>query len=400
MSARLFAGATTRIGPSLDHHLELYGQLESHEDLIAAVDQAGLRGRGGGAFPTAAKLRAVASAPGRPIVVANAVEGEPASGKDHALLRVAPHLVLDGAVLASRALGAREAIVAIADRTGRERALVEAAIAQRRRRDGRVQLRTAAVPTRFVAGEESALVQALAGREARPSLKPPYPSERGVNGAPTLVSNAETLAHVALIARFGAEWFRGAGATDSPGTALITLGGAVAQPGIHEVELGSPLGEALNQAGGITGPAEAILVGGYFGRWVAATDASKLRLTADVLGAGAIVVLPPDVCAVAECARVLAYLADESAGQCGPCVHGLRAIADTLSASGTSNRRPRLEQLAALVTGRGACRHPDGAAGFLRSALDVFADEFAQHSKHGRCGRRDLRVLPLPTRRR
>ena len=400
MSARLLAGAATRIAPTFDQHLALYGPLESHDDLIGAVEQAGLRGRGGGAFPTAAKLRAVAAAGGRPVVVANAVEGEPASGKDHALLRVAPHLVLDGAVLASRALGARDAVVAITDRTGRERATVEAAIAQRKRRDGRVQLRTAAVPNRFVAGEETALVGVLAGREAKPSFKPPYPFERGLDGAPTLVSNAETLAHVALIARFGAEWFRGVGAPDSPGTALITLGGAVAQPGVHEIELGSPLDEALDQAGGVTGRTQAILVGGYFGRWVTPADASKLRLTPDVLGAGAIVVLPADVCAVAECARVLAYLADESAGQCGPCVHGLRAIADTVSAPGKSNRRPRLEQLAALVAGRGACRHPDGAAGFLRSALDVFADEFAQHAKRRQCGRRDVRVLPLPTRRR
>jgi NADH:ubiquinone oxidoreductase subunit F (NADH-binding) len=398
MSARLLAGAATRIAPTFDHHLALYGPLESHDDMIGTVERAGLRGRGGGAFPTAAKLRAVATAGGRPVVVANAVEGEPASGKDHALLHVAPHLVLDGAVLACRAVGAREAVVAIADRTGRERASVENAIAQRGRRDGRVRLRTAAVPNRFVTGEETALVRALAGRDAKPSLKPPYPFERGLGGAPTLVSNAETLAHVALIARFGAEWFRGAGAPDSPGTALITLGGAVAQPGVHEIELGTPLDEALEQAGGATGPAQAILVGGYFGRWVTPAEAPTLRLTPDVLGAGAIIVLPADVCAVAECARTLAYLADESAGQCGPCVHGLRAIAETVSAPGKSNRRPRLEQLATLVAGRGACRHPDGAAGFLRSALDVFADEFAQHAKRGRCSRRHVRVLPLPTR--
>ena len=400
MSARLLAGAATRIAPTFDHHLSLYGPLESHDDVIGMIERAGLRGRGGGAFPTATKLRAVATAGGRPVVVANAVEGEPASGKDHALLRVAPHLVLDGAVLASRALGARDAVIAIADRTGRERATIEAAIAQRGRRDGRVKLRTAGVPNRFVAGEETALVRSLAGRDAKPSLKPPYPFERGLDGAPTLVSNAETLAHVALIARFGAEWFRGVGAPDSPGTALITLGGAVAQPGIHEIELGTPLDEALEQAGGATGPAQAILVGGYFGRWVTPAQASTLRLTPDVLGAGAIVVLPADACGVAECARALAYLADESAGQCGPCVHGLRAIADTVSAPGKSNGRPRLEQLAALVAGRGACRHPDGAAGFLRSALDVFADEFAQHAKRGRCSREHVRVLPLPTRPR
>ena len=400
MNARLLAGVATRITPTFDHHLALHGPLDSRDDLIDELDRAGLRGRGGAAFPTGAKLRAVARAGGRPVVVGNAVEGEPVSGKDRALLRAAPHLVLDGAVAACRVLGARDAVVAIADRTGRERAIVEAAIAQRGRYDGRVKLRTAAVQHRFVAGEETALVRALGGRDPKPSLKPPYPFERGLDGAPTLVANAETLAHVALIARFGAGWFRSAGTADSPGTALVTVGGAVAQPGVHEIELGTTLDSVLEQAGGATEPMQAILVGGYFGRWVSPARGRELRLTPDVLGAGAIVVLPAGVCAVAECARVLAYLADESAGQCGPCVHGLKSIADTMSAPGASDRQRRLEQLAGLVDGRGACRHPDGAAGFLRSALEVFAADFRAHAKRGRCNGRNVSVLPLPSPQR
>jgi NADH:ubiquinone oxidoreductase subunit F (NADH-binding) len=131
---------------------------------------------------------------------------------------------------------------------------------------------------------------------------------------------------------------------------------------------------------------------------VTPADARELRLTPEVLGAGAIAVLPADVCAVSECARVLTYLADESAGQCGPCVHGLRAIADELSSTGSGVRRGRLEELAGLVNRRGACRHPDGAARFLRSALEVFAEEFGQHAKSGRCGRKNVSVLPLPAR--
>jgi NADH:ubiquinone oxidoreductase subunit F (NADH-binding) len=384
------------LAPSFDNHLELFGPLERRDDLIVTLERAGLVGRGGAAFPAATKLRAVAASGRRPLVVANAVEGEPASGKDRALLRVAPHLVLDGVVAACHAVGSRDAVVAVSCGSARERAIVETAIGQRRARDGALRLRTAAVPDRFVAGEETALVSALSGREAKPSLKPPFPSEQGVNGAPTLVANAETLAHVALISRFGASWFRGAGTDDAPGTALVTIGGAVGRPGVFEIGLGTRLDEVLDRAGGTTRPAQGILVGGYFGRWVMPSDAHELSLTPDVLGAGAIAVLPADVCAVAECARVLTYLADESAGQCGPCVHGLRAIAEALSATGTGIRRRRLEELAGLVSGRGACRHPDGAAGFLRSALDVFADEFAQHAKRGRCGRQNISVLPLP----
>jgi NADH:ubiquinone oxidoreductase subunit F (NADH-binding) len=397
-ASRLLAGVATGLAPSLDNHLALFGPLDSHDDLIAAVDEAGLLGRGGAAFPTAVKLRAVSAAGRQPVVVANAVEGEPASGKDCALLRVAPHLVLDGAVAACRALGARDAVVALSHGSTRERAIVEAAIGQRQARDGRTRLRTAAVPDRFVAGEETALVNALSGRDGKPSLKPPFPSELGLDGAPTLVTNAETLAHVALIARFSPSWFRGAGTGDAPGTALVTLRGAIAKPGVYEIELGAYLEEVLNRAGGASRPAQAILVGGYFGRWVRPGDAQGLRLTPEVLGAGAIAVLPADVCAVAECARVLTYLADESAGQCGPCVHGLRAIADTVSATGGVARRARLKELAIQVERRGACRHPDGAIGFLRSALDVFADEFELHARRGRCNGQDVPVLPVPAR--
>jgi NADH:ubiquinone oxidoreductase subunit F (NADH-binding) len=399
-AARLLAGVAAGLAPSLDNHLALFGALEPHDDLIVAVQRAGLAGRGGGAFPTATKLRAVAARGKKPIVVVNAVEGEPASGKDRALLRVAPHLVLDGAVAACHAIGARDAVVAVSHDSARERAIVETAIEQRRARDGRTQLRTAAVPGRFVAGEETALVSALSGRETKPTLKPPFPFEHGLDGMPTLVANAETLAHIALIARFGPSWFRSAGTDDAPGTALVTLGGAVARPGVYEIELGARLDDVVGRTGGATKPAQAILVGGYFGRWVTPADSRELKLTPEVLGAGAIAVLPADVCALSECARVLTYLADESAGQCGPCIHGLRAIADELSAAGGAVRRRRLEELAGLVAGRGACRHPDGAAGFLHSAVDVFAAEFREHAKRGRCGRQNVSVLPLPTRLR
>ncbi|HEX6763389.1 MAG TPA: NADH-ubiquinone oxidoreductase-F iron-sulfur binding region domain-containing protein [Gaiellaceae bacterium] len=399
-STRLLAGVSGGLSPALANHDALFGPLQANDDLIAAVDRAGLRGRGGAAFPTATKLSAVAGAGGRPIVVANAVEGEPVSGKDRALLRVAPHLVLDGMVAAGRAVGAREGIVALSRAARRERAVVEEAIAQRGGRDGATRLRTATVPDRFVAGEETALVNALSRRDAMPSLKPPFPSEQGVDGAPTLVSNAETLAHVALIARYGPGWFRDAGRPDAPGTAMVTLGGAVSRPGVYEIELGTRLVDVVARAGNPTKAVQGVLVGGLFGRWVSPEAAAGLELTPDVLGAGAIVVLPTDACAVAECARVLSYLAGESAGQCGPCVHGLRAIADVMHESRTADRGARLEELAAQVIRRGACRHPDGAVGFLSSALDVLAEDFALHARRGTCGRSDGRVLAVPSRSR
>lgn len=354
--------------------------LQVPRDLVARVRDSGLRGRGGGAFPTGAKLEAVLAQRERPVVVANGVEGEPASSKDRGLMRVAPQLVLDGVAATANALRARRAIIAIA---GEAPELERAA--------ARTKIEVVRVPSGFVIGEETALVDALTGGKGKPTLKPPYPFERGVDGMPTLMQNAETFAHIALIARYGAAWFREAGTSDAPGTALVTLKGAVAKPGVHEIELGGTLADVVAQLGGTSAPAQAFLVGGYFGAWVAARDAASFRLTPETLGAGAIVAFPEGVCPVADCARVARYLADESAGQCGPCVNGLDAIAGALE----YGRFERLERWTAMVAGRGACRHPDGAARFVESALRVFGDHFAHHAKHGQCRLSNQKVLPL-----
>jgi len=391
---RLLAGISPAGRPvTLEEHLDRYGALRRGRDLIDLVEASGLQGRGGAAFPTATKLRAVASRRGRAVVVVNGTEGEPASGKDKVLLRCVPHLVLDGAVAAAEAVGAREAFVAVADGATAEAEAIAEAIESRRRRklDGRVGLRLVAVPARFVAGEETALVQFLNGGPARPTFTPPRPFERGVGGAPTLVQNAETLAHIAQVARFGPAWFRRVGTPAEPGSALVTLSGAVTRPGVYEVALGSPLRDLLAQAGGAREDVQAYLVGGYFGTWVGAEAAAGLRLSeADVsLGARAIVALPSRACGLAESARIARYLSDESAVQCGPCVHGLGAIADALerlAAGERTDRRDRIERWVAAVRGRGACAHPDGASRFAASALEVFAREVELHLRQGRCG--------------
>ena len=385
---------------SLEAHLRLFAPLPAPSDLVGLLEASGLRGRGGAAFPTSRKFAAVAAQRDRPVVVANAAEGEPASGKDKALLRHNPHLVLDGAVLAAVSLGAREAIVAISADAVLEGKRVAAAIAERgKRRLDRVMLRLVAVPPAFITGEETALVRALAGRPAKPTLKPPFPFESGLDGRPTLVQNVETLAQLALIARYGPDWFREAGSTDAPGTALVTLSGAIARPGVHEIELGWTLGELLARGGGATEPFSAVLVGGYFGGWVAAAEVDSFPLLPETLGAGAVIVFPDSACAVADSALVLRYLAGESAGQCGPCVNGLAAIADEferLSSGRDGAGTATLERWGRLVTGRGACRHPDGAARFLDSTMRVFSDELARHARHGRCGRPVRPILPLP----
>jgi len=375
-------------------------------ELIEIVETSGLRGRGGGSFPTGAKLRAVSERGRRPVVVVNGCEGEPASGKDALLLTRLPHLVLDGAALAAAAVGAREIVVCVKRGAENVAGRLDGALAERRS-EGGPPLRVAQVPERYVAGEETALVHWLNGGPAKPTLVPPRPFESGVGGRPTLVQNVETLAHVAQIFAFGAEWFRCAGTAKEPGTMLLSVSGGVLAPGFFEVPWGIPLADVLDAAG-TAGPLSAVLLGGCGGSWISSDAAASLRLTEGDLrplgasvGCGAIVALPSKQCGLLETARVLEWLAAETAGQCGPCVHGLAALAGSVSAlhdgRHTRRERDRLRRWASDISGRGACHHPDGALRLLRSALTVFADDIERHSRRRSCpGAGRPPALPLP----
>jgi NADH:ubiquinone oxidoreductase subunit F (NADH-binding) len=383
-------------------HLERYGPLPhiaaQGDELFDAVAASGLAGRGGAGFPTARKLRAVAAGK-RPIVVANGTEGEPASAKDKILMAGNPHLVIDGVLSAAALVGAKEAVIAVGRAAVASRRALAAALDERP--DARY-VRIEAVPDRFVAGEESALVSFLNGGEAKPTTKPPRPSERGVRGRPTLVQNVETLANLALIARHGAAWFTG------HETVLVTVRGAVRSAGVVEVRPGTPIGEILDRCGGTPEPLQAFLVGGYFGCWIPAEGNLELRLTSEALaplgasvGARTLVALPQSACGVAESARVTAYLAGESAGQCGPCVFGLPAVAQCMDivARGGPDARAALERLPTLhaqIARRGACAHPDGTIAFVESVLRVFADEIDLHLTGG-CSGHQEHTLPMPS---
>jgi NADH:ubiquinone oxidoreductase subunit F (NADH-binding) len=341
-------------------------------------------------------------------VLVNATEGEPLSDKDKMLLRHLPHLVLDGAVLLAAELRTRNIVVAIADTAHPERAALESALVERRSRqhDGRIAIEVVTVPDRFVSGEETALVQYLNGGPALPTFGAARPSERGIGKRPTLVQNAETVAQVALIARYGPDWFRQLGTEAEPGSALFTLSGAVRRPGVHEAELGVLVRELIARAGGLTKRPRALLIGGYFGTWFPAAEASTLTLDdaclsqrGGSLGARAIAVLPEDACGLCETVQVANYLARESAGQCGPCVNGLAALAgglERLAGRPTGDEDAAIRRWALQVRGRGACRHPDGATRFIASAIDVFAAEIEHHRRSGRCPHPGVRRLHPP----
>jgi NADH:ubiquinone oxidoreductase subunit F (NADH-binding) len=399
-------------GPaSLAAHLARYGPPPSHgagrrrrEALIDEVGSAGLTGRGGAGFPTARKLAAVAAGH-NPVVVANGTEGEPASAKDKVLLARSPHLVLDGAVLAAEMVGAGQAVIVVHHSV---REVVDDAVAERlRARFDRVRIKVIAAADRFVGGEASAVVHWIEHGIPAPTATPPRLSERGLGAAPTLVQNVETLAHLALIARYGASWFRSVGTPQEAGSMLVTILGAVREPGVHEIAIGTQIGKVLSLAGGPSAPTQALLVGGYFGTWVSAARAASLPFSsaglADLgagVGAGLLAALPDAACGLRETARVMRYLADESAGQCGPCLFGLDAVAGQVQriADGRTSDLGMLRRWLGQVDGRGACSHPDGAVRLVRSALDLFGPELEQHAQGWCCGTSS--VLPVPPRRR
>lgn len=375
---------TTLAAPADTRRLLDAGPLGPLPDLDAAglvrlVEAAGLTGRGGAGFPTAVKLRAVAGAGRTPAVVGNAMEGEPLSHKDKVLLTHAPRLVVDGLTLVARALRTRRVVLAVGPD-------VPAEVAESAVRGHRIEVRR--LSGGFVAGQETALVNQLEGRPAVPRDPLTRVTERGLGGRPTLVANAETLAQLALLARFGPEWFRSVGTPEDPGTSLFTISGAVARPGVVEAARGTRLRDVLASARPAPDLA-AVLVGGYHGAWLPAT-ALDTPLTRAALapygagvGAGVLSVLDRGSCPLEVTARVVGYLAGESAGQCGPCLNGLPRIADSLHRLASGRPDPRLpaeiERLRGLVTGRGACAHPDGTARLVASTMATFDAHVAAH---------------------
>jgi NADH:ubiquinone oxidoreductase subunit F (NADH-binding) len=403
MSARvLLDGPDPRGGmESLAGHVARLGPLPDAAGLIGTLERSELRGRGGAAFPVGAKWRTVAAnGHGRAAVLVNGAEGEPLSHKDRLLMQARPHLVLDGAALAASAVGARDVVLYVGAGHGRALESMARALAERPRAERR-RTRIVSAPVRYVSGEETAAVRFVQEGVALPTAVPPRPFVRGIDGRATLVQNVESLAHAALIARRGDAWFRELGRGSASGTALVTMGGAVRGPGVAEVAQGTTIGEAVDTAGGLNARAGAVLLGGYFGGWVAAEaawglplDAPWLRSRGLSLGCGVVAVLPAERCGVVETARILTYLAGESARQCGPCLFGLRAVAEVTSriAEGTSAPQDleRIRRWSGELSGRGACNHPDGAAGFLLSALEVFGEEFALHHERRRCAVAEL----------
>ena len=390
---------------SLAEHRAVYGPLRT-AGAGRLIAESGLRGRGGAGFPVEAKVQAVRSVGGKPVVVVNGAAGDPLGEKDTFLISRLPHLILDGAQAAADAVEARQIIVSVVPRPGvfdvMERALAE----RRKARLDEAPMKLVAAPDRYITGESSATAAHLSGNAALPTYHPPHTAERGVKGRPTLVQNVETLANLALLSRYGSKWFRQVGQPAEPGSMLLTVRGAVGQPAVVELPVGATVEHALSAVGWLTEPVGAVLVGGCAGRWLPATTALAAPLShagmvaaGGTLGAGIVIALPDRACGLDETARLARYLADQSAGQCGACLNGLPAIAGALGAlatgKGDRSTLTRLHRWCSSVAGRGACSHPDGTAGLVESALTVFAEDVERHLS-GWCGRPLRGILPLP----
>ena len=385
-----FGGSTE----GLSEHLSLRGPRPSAHgshgsDLVDALERAGLTGRGGAHVPSHLKWRAaVAAGPGG-IVVVNGAEGEPASAKDAALLQLRPHLVLDGAALAAQAIQAREVVLWVHGACRSTLARIDEALCERRAAGvDDPPMRVVLAPDAYVAGESSSVISALQGGSPLPRFSRDRARPWG-EGPAILVHNAETHARVALLAR-----------GVLPETSLLTFAETssplyVARRTVVEVPETQTLGETLRSLA-LPVP-QAVLLGGYSGTWLAWEDAERLPVSASglaaeslSLGAGVVLLLPQGRDGAREAAEITAYLAEQSAQQCGPCVFGLPELASSMRewararakrrgsrASRLASRRERrsqqrLDPLAELLRGRGACRHPDGVVRMALSAREVF----------------------------
>ena len=376
------------------------------EEVILEIEAAGLRGRGGSGYPTASKWRAAReTAADRKIVVANLMAADPSALGDRALAEGNPHLVVEGLLIAAYAVGAGEAIVAVRrDWTVAIERLRAAAVEATEARmagylvlgtDVSIQLSVWEGSGAYVAGEETALINALAGDRGMPAIRPPFPATSGLDGAPTVVQNAETLAHAAWILAHSAEAFASVGSEATRGTKLVTVMGRVAQPGLVEVPFGTPLIELLGMAGGGTGATKALFIGGPGG---GAIDAGSLTVPYDyealeaegaIVGSGSVLVTDSQTCMVDTARFFVDFSAREACGKAVPCRIGTKRLVEAMDRILAATPRPNdptlLRELSAKMSDTALCKLERLAPGPILTTLDRFGDEYRAHAERGVC---------------
>jgi NADH-quinone oxidoreductase subunit F len=380
------------------------------EDIVEEIKRSGLRGRGGAGFPTGKKWEMALGKRGRlKYVCCNGSEGEPGTLKDRHLIRANPHVLVEGVILAAYTVGADEAYIFLKDKYLEEHKILGAALEAAREKgywgpsvlgsSFGVTIHLFRGPDAYIAGEETAMLEAIEGKAPRPRQKPPYyPIQYGLFGLPTLVNNVETLANIPKIILRGGAWFAGVGFPTSPGTMLFSLTGAVNRPGVYELPLGTPLRTLIyDVGGGIAGgrKLKAVFPGGPSQTVLTAKDLDvpldfdSLKKIGSGLGTAGVMVYDDQTCMLRLAIEFARFYQEGSCRQCPPCELGTQNIAKLVSKIEDGQAEPKdldfLTQVFGLVRGRGYCDLISSAVRSVESTVKVFRDEYEAHIAHHGC---------------
>jgi NADH-quinone oxidoreductase subunit F len=379
------------------------------DEIISEVKESGLRGRGGAGFATGQKWATCRDAPGKPkYIICNADEGDPGAFMDRAILESDPHSVIEGMTIAGYAVGARYGYIYV--RAEYPLAVHRARLALRQTRklnllgknilgsDFSFDIKIFEGSGAFVCGEESALIASLEGKAGTPNHRPPYPAVSGLYGKPTLVNNVKTLAFVRHIVAKGAEWFRGIGTPNSPGTAVFALAGKIVNTGLIEVPMGTTLRQVVFDVGsGIAKGKKfkAVQIGGPSGGCLPESaldlpiDFDSLTKAGAMMGSGGMIVLDEDDCMVEIARYFLEFTQRESCGKCTFCRLGTKQLLETLAeftkGKGEIEDLDKLRELAEDVKAGSLCGLGRTAPNPILTNLRYFRDEYEAHIKEGRC---------------
>ncbi|MBN2850930.1 MAG: NADH-quinone oxidoreductase subunit NuoF [Erysipelotrichaceae bacterium] len=379
------------------------------QEVIDEVKKSGLRGRGGGGFPTGAKWQFAANQPiGQKYVICNADEGDPGAFMDRSILEGDPHVVLESMAIAGYAIGANHGYVYIRAEYPIAVERLEIALKQARELgllgnnifssgfDFDIEIRLGAGA--FVCGEETALIQSIEGKRGMPRPKPPFPAVSGVWGKPTIINNVETFANVAPILRKGSEWFASIGTEKSKGTKVFALGGKISNTGLVEVPMGTTLREVIYEIGGgcpDNKNFKAVQTGGPSGGCLTEADLDtgidfdNLVALGSMMGSGGMIVLDEDNCMVDVARFYMDFIVDESCGKCSPCRIGtkrmLEMLTDICEGRGTAETLSELERLAHKVKDTSLCGLGQTASNPVLSTLRLFKSEYDAHVFDKKC---------------
>ncbi|MGB9781174.1 NADH-quinone oxidoreductase subunit NuoF [Caldanaerobacter sp.] len=379
------------------------------EQVIEEVKKSGLRGRGGGGFPTGLKWEFAYKQKETPkYVVCNADEGDPGAFMDRSILEGDPHSVLEAMAIAGYAIGANHGYIYVRAEYPLAVKRLRIAIEQAREYgllgkdifgtgfDFDIEIRLGAGA--FVCGEETALLNSVMGKRGEPRPRPPYPAVKGVWGKPTIINNVETFANIPLIILNGGEWFASIGTEKSKGTKVFALTGKVNNTGLIEVPMGTTLREIIYEiGGGIPGGKKfkAVQIGGPSGGCIPAElldtpiDYDSLTSAGAMMGSGGLVVMDEDTCMVNVAKFFLEFTVDESCGKCAPCRIGTKRMLELLekitSGKGEEGDIEKLEELAKTIKATALCGLGQTAPNPVLSTLRYFRHEYEAHVKEKRC---------------